>query len=259
MITLTPQLRAEYQNLFDSCIISESKLGIIDEAVNKLIANKLRYEIVESDTKVPWFFIGIIHNLEASFNFKTHLHNGDPLTARTVHVPKNRPVDSQPPFQWEFSATDALTMRQLNKIQNWDIPVILYQLEAYNGFGYRPRGINSPYLWSFSNHYQKGKFTSDGIFNANAISKQIGAAVLLRRLAELQVAIVGEYDSIARIKAIGEFVEFDSQHVNEDAKILQHLLNSVGQPLRIDGRAGRMTSDAFFRVTGFHLKNDPQY
>ena len=31
--------------------------------------------------------INRIHDLEASRNFNAHLHNGDPLTHRTVHVP----------------------------------------------------------------------------------------------------------------------------------------------------------------------------
>ena len=39
---------------------------------------------------------------------------------------------------------------------------ILYRWEAYNGFGSRRQGINTPYLWAFSNHYTKGKYVADG-------------------------------------------------------------------------------------------------
>jgi len=39
-------------------------------------------------------------------SFKLHLHNGDPLTARTVNVPKGRPKTGQPPFAWGISAKD---------------------------------------------------------------------------------------------------------------------------------------------------------
>ncbi len=42
----------------------------------------------------------------------------------------------------------------------------------------------SPYLWSFSTHYQCGKYVADGRWSETAVSKQCGAAVLLRRLAE---------------------------------------------------------------------------
>jgi lysozyme family protein len=61
---------------------------------------------------------------------------------------------------------------------------MLYLLEAYNGFGYRPRGVPTPYLWSFSNLYRSGKYVADGKFDRNAVSKQCGAAVMLRVLQE---------------------------------------------------------------------------
>ena len=43
----------------------------------------------------------------------------------------------------------------------------LYELERYNGFGYRDRRpqVLSPYLWSFSNHYSRGKYVADGRFS----------------------------------------------------------------------------------------------
>ena len=41
----------------------------------------------------------------------------------------------------------------------------------------------SPYLWSFSNHYARGKYVADGHFSATAVSQQCGAALLLKRLA----------------------------------------------------------------------------
>jgi lysozyme family protein len=61
---------------------------------------------------------------------------------------------------------------------------VLYVLEGYNGFGYRSKGIRSPYLWSFSNLYEKGKYVADHQFDPNAVSKQVGSAVLLKLLSE---------------------------------------------------------------------------
>src|SRR5688572_18036915 len=43
--------------------------------------------------------------------------------------------------------------------------------------------VLSPYLWSFSNHYTNGKFTSDSNFDPNAVSKQCGCAILVRHMA----------------------------------------------------------------------------
>ena len=48
--------------------------------------------------------------------------------------------------------------------------------------GYRKRSVATPYLWSFTNHYDKGKFVADGKYDAEAISKQVGAAILLKEL-----------------------------------------------------------------------------
>ena len=50
------------------------------------------------------------------------------------------------------------------------------------GFGYRSRDVATPYLWSYSQHYTKGRFVADHVFNPNAVSKQAGAAVLLKAL-----------------------------------------------------------------------------
>ncbi|WP_421941928.1 hypothetical protein [Pedobacter sp.] len=136
--------------------------------------------------QIPWYFIACAHYLECSFDFKKHLHNGDSLNGYTVRVPANRPkVGHGPPFTFEESAVDALKLMKFNEISNWNLPTVLRKLEAYNGFGYyKYHSINSPYLWSFSDQYVKGKYVSDGKFDAEAVSKQMGAAVILKRMEE---------------------------------------------------------------------------
>lgn len=59
------------------------------------------------------------------------------------------------------------------------------ELESYNGWGYFPTKIYSPYLWSFTSHYQRGKYTSDGVFDPTAISRQAGAMSIVRRMLDL--------------------------------------------------------------------------
>lgn len=246
----------EYKTLFDTCIIKESKIAEIDSIITKMIAGKPRYETVANELSIPWFFIAIIHCMEGSLSFQKHLHNGDPLTARTTHVPAGRPKEGNPPFSWEESATDALTIEGFASKTDWSITGMLFSFEKFNGMGYRKKGIHSPYLWSFSNQYTKGKFTADGIFDPNAVSKQIGAAVLLRRMSEKGLAVKGSLDTISQIKQLGEEVPFDPNHINEKASQLQTLLNSIGQHLRVDGKAGRNTSDAYHIVAGKFLKGD---
>jgi lysozyme family protein len=178
-----PALRDEYLALWSSMAIRPERMASVDARVQRIIANKTRYRSVADPLGVPWYVVGIVHSLEGG-GFSAHLHNGDPLTARTTHVPAGRPTTGNPPFTWEESATDALRSRGWSASTDWSIPGTLYQLEKYNGFGYRPLGIATPYLWSFSNHYTRGKFTSDGQFNANAVSAQAGGAAILRRLAD---------------------------------------------------------------------------
>lgn len=184
-ITLTPKLKKEYEDLFAACVIRLERLALVKTTVGKIVANRARYESVETVTGVPWYVVAAIHSLEGSLSFKTHLHNGDPLTARTVHVPKKRPVAGSPPFTWEESATDALQFDNLPTTAKWTLSLVLFKLEGFNGFGYRSKHpeVLTPYLWSFSNHYTKGKFTVDHKFDPEAVSKQCGAAAILKQMA----------------------------------------------------------------------------
>jgi lysozyme family protein len=126
--------------------------------------------------------------MESGFNFGRHLHNGDLLAHRTTRVPAGRPpVEvADPPFAWTTSAIDALSFMNLHKVTEWTLPRILYELERYNGFGYRFRGLATPYLWSFSDRCGRGRFIKDGVFDPDAESKQSGAATLLKRMIERQ-------------------------------------------------------------------------
>lgn len=188
----------EYIHLFDTCEIHKERLPEVDKTIDgKMVPGKPRYQRVSSlvgggaglpepntNGRIPWYFISCVHYRECSFSFKKHLHNGDPLTGYTTHVPANRPqVGHPPPFTFEESAVDALTLLGFDKIAGWTLPVILRKLEAYNGFGYSGlHEIPSPYLWGYSNLYTKGLYVSDGKFKADVVGKQMGTAVLLKRM-----------------------------------------------------------------------------
>src|SRR5262245_19318306 len=178
------KVRPDYKNLFDTCVINPKKVGKVDHIATRIIHNRQRYEkLVQSVAgTIPWWFVGLVHHLEAGLSFDLHLHNGDPLTARTVQVPAGRPVDGNPPFTWEESGQDALRYEGLTAVTDWSLDNTLYKLEGYNGYGYWSQGVNSPYLWGFSNHYTKGKYVKDHVFDKNAVSHQAGSAVVLKRL-----------------------------------------------------------------------------
>lgn len=72
------------------------KLSIVETNVDKILQNKSRYQKVVESSQIPWYFVGIINSMESGQNFSTHLHNGDPLTKRTTHVPSGRPKTGNP-------------------------------------------------------------------------------------------------------------------------------------------------------------------
>jgi len=182
--------RDGYLQLFDSCKVRPEHQGTVDWYVSKITNAKYRsaYEKLEDDICIPWYFIGVIHALEASFNFEAHLHNGDPLTRRTVQVPAGRPEKWDPPGDWQASAKDALDYEKFTEHLDWNLARMLFRLETYNGFRSRElHNINSPYLWSFSNHYTKGKFVADNVWSATTVSQQCGAAVMIREMVSKNV------------------------------------------------------------------------
>ncbi|MFI5220044.1 MAG: SH3 domain-containing protein [Bacteroidia bacterium] len=185
-------LRKEYQDLFDTCKINENRIDDVDRVVDRIIAGKARYEGVGNPLNIPWYFIGLVHNMECSLNFNLHLHNGDLLSKRTIHVPANRPVNGNPPFTWETSATDALTFDGIHLRTDWTLPALLYFMEGYNGYGYRKYhpDVKSPYLWSFSDKYTKGKYRSDGKWDSELVSEQCGSAVILKRMKDKKFIIL---------------------------------------------------------------------
>jgi lysozyme family protein len=176
-------LAEEYAAWFAAAKVRPEHQASADWHLTLMRQARSRYQTVGKRLGVPWYFIATIHGLEASFNFRAHYHNGDfPLSRRTRQVPANRPPVWLPPSDWESSAADALKLMGFAGQSDWSLPRTLHRLEAYNGFGYRRVGRVTPYLWSFSGHYSRGKFVADGRFDARARSQQCGAAVMLKLL-----------------------------------------------------------------------------
>ena len=263
MPALTPTLRYEYEDLFRTCQIKPTCAAEVERTVNRIASGQARYDVVSAATGVPWHFIGIIHSLECDSSFKLHLHNGDPLTARTVNVPKGRPKTGQPPFAWEDSAKDSLDYEGFSDQKDWSLAAMLYRFEAYNGWGYRGKGVNSPYLWSFSQHYSKGKYVSDGTWSATAVSQQCGAAVLLRRMVERGLGQLPDQPA-PKPNADPLVVPYSTSKPRDEKTLtraieIQNWLNThAGIFLKADGICGDKTSEAYRQVTGSYLPGDPR-
>jgi len=178
-----------YTDQYLQVVINPAKMGEVKLIANRITKNKPRYEAIQAITGCPWWMVGCIHQMEAGGKkdpFKGHLHNGDPLTARTVNVPAGRPLGN-PPFTWEQSAEDAINyMSKSNPIWRarigWDFESCLVKLEAYNGMGYKKKGVPTPYLWSYTQFYTSGKYVADRKYDPNAVSKQPGVCAVMKVL-----------------------------------------------------------------------------
>ncbi|WP_456624301.1 MULTISPECIES: hypothetical protein [unclassified Bradyrhizobium] len=175
------------------------------EAANvasRLHKAKQRYQAVERETGVPWPVIAVIHERESSQDWRASLAQGDPWNRVSVHVPAGRG-----PFgSWEAAAIDALVKCPpfLARHKDWSIAGTLTALETYNGIGYAARSVPSPYLWSGTNQYRAGKYVRDGVYDPGKVDPQLGCAVLLIVLMELDPDISFGGPRIAKNPAAGD-------------------------------------------------------
>jgi lysozyme family protein/peptidoglycan hydrolase-like protein with peptidoglycan-binding domain len=236
-------LRAEYADLWQRMQIRPERQNAVNAIANKLLALKPRYAQVAGRIGMSWAIIALLHNREADCNFACVLHNGEKIvgTGRlTTLVPRGR----GPFASWEDSAFDALTMppHSMQRISSWTIERACYEMEKFNGFGYRSRHINTPYLWSYSTNYQSGKFIADGVFSSNVSDQQCGTMPILKRLMELDPSI--RFDgSPPVVVSKGSAVVLQMGAVGDPVRDLQNALTALGFSVgEIDGEFGPNTA-----------------
>jgi len=119
------------------------------QGVRKILGNRTRYERITKSMTMPWYFLAIIHGLEADFRFDSHLHNGDPLTG-----------PHGPCAGWTTGSGHAAvqlgrecdgchrgqSLRQVERLEHCRDACRLGK--RHNGLGYRHYGIYSPYVWA---------------------------------------------------------------------------------------------------------------
>lgn len=170
----------------------------LDVSVETFRRNAERYERITAmrENGVPAAVIFCLHQRESSGNFRCHPHEGSPLTGRTRFVPKGRlPLPANPPFTFEQSAADAYYVCDKLDRVNWkDVQTALQGIESFNGLGYQNNhpDVPSPYLWSGTNLYRRGKYTGDGHFDHFAVDKQLGCVAILLRLRQAGVRLSWE-------------------------------------------------------------------
>jgi lysozyme family protein/peptidoglycan hydrolase-like protein with peptidoglycan-binding domain len=240
-------LRAEYAGLWQRMQIRPERMAEVNGIANRLIALKPRYQQVTAVTHVPWGVIAALHYREASNDFKGVLHNGEPIIG-TGRLTRLVPANRGPFATWEESAIDALTMppHKLQEVDSWTIERACYEIERFNGFGYRNHHpeVKSPYLWSFSNNYSSGKYVADGQFSSSAVDKQCGTMPILKRMMELDASV--RLDGAPAGPVSPDVVAaLQMGSVGAEVQQLQTALAGLGFPVgEIDGEFGPNTEAA---------------
>jgi lysozyme family protein/peptidoglycan hydrolase-like protein with peptidoglycan-binding domain len=204
--------------------------------------NQARYEAVAAKTSIPAKLIAALHFRESSGSFSTYLHQGDPLGKPAVNWPSNIPVF----YVWEDAAVHALNMKaSIRKdlgldANTTDMATIATFAEYYNGLGYHNKGKASPYVYSGTDQYDKGKYVRDSVYDAKVKDQQLGVLAMVKLLNDKQ----GTKPST---KPLGSPLDgqalLDGQPV-PNAPIL--ILGAQGQRYK----PGATTADGFFSVPG---------
>lgn len=186
-------LKAANAERWQRCHVLPEWHRVLDTVAHRLVNAKPRYESVRTASGVPWPIIAVIHQRESSQSWTASLAQGDPWDKVSIHVPRGR----GPFTSWELAAEDALEHCPpfAARWEDWTVGGALTLLEEYNGLGYAHRGLPSPYVWSATDQYHRGKYIADGHFDPEAVDHQTGCAALLIRMAMIDSSINNEWHS----------------------------------------------------------------
>jgi lysozyme family protein len=157
----------------------------LSRTIGRILAHKDEYLYIQRETNVPWMLIAAIHARESGNKFNTYLHNGEPLGKTTTLEPKGIFFGAN---QWKEASVDAITRIKNSQkgfsslTPNASLGEMALFAETYNGFGYRNKGIESPYVYSGTDKYTSGKYVRDHVFDASAVDKQIGVMPIILAL-----------------------------------------------------------------------------
>lgn len=220
-----------YRNLYAAMVVLPSKQNEATITAKACVKYQDRYK---GFFNIPWYFLAILHIRESGLNrfgsprFDCYIGNGQPLNRVTTAVPVGRgPFDT-----FEAGVIDAMVQMGYDKITDWSIEHMLFLFEKFNGAGYFGHGVNSPYVWSFSNLYKVGKYDVDGHFVSILVDDQPGCAVLLK----LILGILGMGTETAAVTPETP-VQVNTVITNQREVFIHHLLTAVGVALAALGWA----------------------
>lgn len=159
----------------------------LDKLIARYTKTRRAYEAIEKMRRngVPAVVSFSLLYRESDNNMRCSPAQGDSLRYRSIHVPKGRIPGVKPPYTFLQAAEDAYYSPDLDHLDRKDwrsIGPVLWNTETFNGVGYAKHGRPSPYVWSGTNQYQRGKYPSDGRFDPMMVDKQLGTAAIMIRM-----------------------------------------------------------------------------
>ncbi len=174
-------LRDTYSREIANAQLRPSWKAAYERAAAHIMRKKDKYIPVERAMGIPWELVAALHWREASGSFSGVLHNGDKIIGtgrKTYRVPKGR----GPCAPWAEAAIDAIKSKKSVFPPKGDVEGVAWFAEVFNGMGYRNKGRVSPYLWSGTTLYTRGKYVSDGVYSSTAVDQQLGVMTLYMML-----------------------------------------------------------------------------
>lgn len=161
----------------------------LDRLVTRWKRTASDYQIVQTmkANGVPAVVAFCLFYREADNDMTKSPAQGDTLMHPSRNEPTGRIPGKTPPFKWAEAAFDAYYVCDKLDRKDWrTMATTLAAIESFNGRGYAKYhpDVPTPYLWSGTNLYTRGKYVRDGRFDPYAVDEQVGVAAILLRMKE---------------------------------------------------------------------------
>jgi lysozyme family protein len=247
-------MKSNYISLISQATVLPSREAEVAAVAEYLIRDKAIYLMVEQKTHVPAAVLMALAEREMDGNLHCYLGNGQNLKRRTTIVPIGRgPFMETFPNDFIAGCLDSLALDGLDKVwqdnpEGWSLDRFAFEMESWNGWGYRARGIPSPYVFGATTVQRPGKFPRDHVFVATEMDPQIGTLAIVEEIVKQDPSLQFA-DSVPKV-ADASIVPVVQPHPimgTIDIRYIQLSLNKIkakGTPLLTDGNCGPATRAA---------------